>query len=71
MILGRCERVAAEAALVVNALLQDCPHLRILATSRESLPITGERTYRLESAVASGGSQTGVSVCRTPWAVAY
>jgi predicted ATPase len=41
--------VIAEAAALADALLRGCPHLRILATSREPLRIAGEQTYRLPS----------------------
>jgi predicted ATPase/DNA-binding CsgD family transcriptional regulator len=49
LILDNCEHVTAEAAALADALLRDCPHLRILATSRERLRIAGERAYRLPS----------------------
>ncbi len=49
LILDNCEHVVAEAATLADALLRGCPQLRILATSRESLRIAGEQTYRLPS----------------------
>lgn len=49
MVLDNCEHVIAEAAIVADFLLRDCPNLRILATSREPLRTGGERTYRLPS----------------------
>jgi predicted ATPase len=49
LILDNCEHVIAEAAAIADALLRGCLHLRILATSREPLRITGERIYRLPS----------------------
>jgi len=49
LILDNCEHVIAEAAAFADALLRGCPHVRILATSREPLRIAGERTYRLPS----------------------
>ncbi|OZV84457.1 hypothetical protein CA850_00955 [Micromonospora echinospora] len=42
LLLDNCEHVVADAAPVVRALLAACPHLRILATSREPLGLTGE-----------------------------
>jgi predicted ATPase len=33
----------------VEALLDHCPRLRVLATSREALRIPGERTWRVHS----------------------
>jgi predicted ATPase/transcriptional regulator with XRE-family HTH domain len=49
LLLDNCEHVIAEAAALADALLRGCPHLRILATSREPLRIAGEQTYRLPS----------------------
>ncbi len=49
LILDNCEHVIAEAAAVAGALLNGCPHLQILATSREPLRIAGEHLYRLPS----------------------
>jgi predicted ATPase/DNA-binding XRE family transcriptional regulator len=49
LLLDNCEHVVAGAAALADALLHGCPNLRILATSRESLRISGERTYRLPS----------------------
>ena len=42
LILDNCEHLAAACAALVAALLRACPALRILATSREPLGITGE-----------------------------
>ncbi|WP_285787001.1 BTAD domain-containing putative transcriptional regulator [Micromonospora sp. NBRC 101691] len=42
LLLDNCEHVVADAAPVVRALLAAGPHLRILATSREPLGLTGE-----------------------------
>ncbi|MFL6051429.1 MAG: BTAD domain-containing putative transcriptional regulator [Actinoallomurus sp.] len=42
LILDNCEHVIDEAARLVHRLLGACPALRVLATSREALGITGE-----------------------------
>ncbi|GLZ28319.1 SARP family transcriptional regulator [Lentzea sp. NBRC 105346] len=42
LVVDNCEHVVAEAATVVDALLAACLNLRVLATSREALGITGE-----------------------------
>ncbi|RSS51330.1 BTAD domain-containing putative transcriptional regulator [Streptomyces sp. WAC01280] len=42
LIVDNCEHVVAETAVLVRRLLVDCPGLRVLATSREALGITGE-----------------------------
>jgi predicted ATPase/class 3 adenylate cyclase len=47
LLLDNCEHVLAGIA-VVSDLLQTARKLRVLATSREPLRLTGERLYRLE-----------------------
>ncbi|WP_067480906.1 ATP-binding protein [Actinomadura hibisca] len=42
LILDNCEHVIADAAQLTHRLLAGCPGLRVLATSREALGITGE-----------------------------
>ncbi|MFD5544147.1 BTAD domain-containing putative transcriptional regulator, partial [Streptomyces sp. NPDC127079] len=42
LVLDNCEHLVAQAAEVVSLLLAVCPGVRVLATSRESLGITGE-----------------------------
>ncbi|MFF0753385.1 BTAD domain-containing putative transcriptional regulator [Streptomyces sp. NPDC004267] len=42
LVVDNCEHVVAEAAGLVRELLAGCPGLRVLATSREALGITGE-----------------------------
>ncbi|WP_433221858.1 BTAD domain-containing putative transcriptional regulator [Microtetraspora malaysiensis] len=42
IVLDNCEHVIAAAAVLVRRLLDDCPGLAVLATSREPLGLTGE-----------------------------
>ncbi len=49
LILDNCEHLIAEAAGVTAAITRECPHVRILATSRQSLDVTGEARYRVPS----------------------
>ncbi|MFI6097079.1 BTAD domain-containing putative transcriptional regulator [Lentzea sp. NPDC051213] len=42
LILDNCEHLIVQAAALAQHLLSTCPRLRILATSREALGITGE-----------------------------
>nr|WP_202514641.1 MULTISPECIES: BTAD domain-containing putative transcriptional regulator [unclassified Streptomyces] len=42
LILDNCEHVIGAAAALAETLLTRCPHLRILATSREPLAVPGE-----------------------------
>jgi predicted ATPase/DNA-binding SARP family transcriptional activator len=47
LILDNCEHVLDACAQLADALLRKCPTLKILATSRESLGITGEAQYHV------------------------
>ena len=49
LILDNCEHVVDTCARFIDTLLKSCPGLKILATSRESLGIMGEATYRVPS----------------------
>lgn len=49
LILDNCEHLVDACAHLANNLLQHCPHLHILATSREALGVPGEITWRLPS----------------------
>lgn len=45
LLLDNCEHLADASAALVARLLRDCPGLRVLATSRRSLGVAGERTF--------------------------
>lgn len=47
LILDNLEQVAEAAALEIGKVLQTCPKIKILATSRRPLHLYGEYTYRL------------------------
>ncbi len=49
LVLDNCEHVIAQARTLSSAILRSCPEVRILATSREGLGITGERVFRMPS----------------------
>jgi predicted ATPase/transcriptional regulator with XRE-family HTH domain len=49
VILDNCEHLIAACAQWSADLLQACPHLKIIASSREALGITGETVYRVPS----------------------
>jgi predicted ATPase/DNA-binding CsgD family transcriptional regulator len=49
VLLDNCEHLIGACAKLADALLQSCPHLALLATSREPLGIDGERVYRVPS----------------------
>jgi predicted ATPase len=48
VVLDACEHVRPEAARLASALLGECPGVRVLATSREALHLTGEARFRVE-----------------------
>lgn len=48
LILDNCEHVIEAAAAFAHRLLGECQRLRIIATSREPLGITGEALWRVE-----------------------
>jgi predicted ATPase len=49
LILDNCEHLLDASAHLADTLLKHCPHLRILATSREPLSILGEVVYPMPS----------------------
>ena len=49
LILDNCEHLLAACAQLAETLLRVCPHLTILATSREALRIAGEQPWRVPS----------------------
>ena len=49
LILDNCEHIILACAQLVDALLSSCPHLHILATSREILQCPGEMVWRVPS----------------------
>ncbi len=48
IVLDNCEHLLEGVAAVADRLLRECPHLRILATSREPIRIPGERLEYVE-----------------------
>jgi non-specific serine/threonine protein kinase len=49
LVLDNCEHLLDACARLVDTLLRACPELRVLATSREALGITGEMAWRVPS----------------------
>lgn len=49
LVLDNCEHLLHSCAMLVDRLLSACPGLRILATSRQTLGITGEQVYQVPS----------------------
>jgi predicted ATPase len=48
LVLDNCEHVVATVAMVARDILQACPDVRILSTSRIPLGLLGETVYRLK-----------------------
>jgi predicted ATPase/DNA-binding SARP family transcriptional activator len=57
LLLDNCEHLVDAAAAFADRLLKACPHVRILATSREPLRIEGERTERVVSLDEAAAAQ--------------
>src|SRR5439155_21341386 len=49
LVLDNCEHLIEAAAALAQRLLESCPELRILATSRQRLGLTGEVAWRVPS----------------------
>ena len=61
LVFDACEHVLEETARVVEAFLTGCPDVRLLATSREVLRVTGEVRFTVEPlAVPERGSAAAV-----------
>jgi predicted ATPase len=66
LVLDNCEHVIEGCAQMVEHLLDHCPRLRMLATSREALRITGELTWRVPSLGVPDQLATTDNLLRTP-----
>ena len=49
VIIDNCEHLQGAAASVAETLLRNCPDVRIIATSRQSLNVPGEHIYRVRA----------------------
>jgi non-specific serine/threonine protein kinase len=57
LLLDNCEHLLDGCAALVDRLLQSCPNLHILATSRERLRVPGELAYRVPSMKMPGPTE--------------
>ncbi|TCO53578.1 ATP-binding protein [Actinocrispum wychmicini] len=65
VVLDNCEHLLEACAKLADTVLSRCPDMRILATSREALRITGEVTVRLDGlAVPDTGRDVSVNSLR-------
>jgi predicted ATPase/DNA-binding SARP family transcriptional activator/DNA-binding CsgD family transcriptional regulator len=63
LVMDNCEHLVEAAARLVETLLSSCPHLKVLATSREPLNVPGELVWPvppLSAPIGSGESPTKV-----------
>ncbi len=58
LVLDNCEHILDAVAPVVSRLLKNCPALRVVATSRERLGVSGEVVYRLAPLFIPKGDRT-------------
>ncbi len=62
LIFDNCEHLVAAAADVIAAIVRGCPQIKILASTRQSLGIAGEETYRMPSlGVPMGDASTPIT----------
>jgi predicted ATPase len=64
LVIDNCEHVIGACARLASSLLSSCANLRILATSRESLGVSGETVWRLDSLDPEGGHRLFVERAR-------
>jgi predicted ATPase/DNA-binding CsgD family transcriptional regulator len=64
LVLDNCEHVIGACAELASMLLRSCGKLRILATSRESLGVSGETVRRLEPLTAEDAQRLFVERAR-------
>ena len=75
LVLDNCEHLVEAAARLVDVLLDSCPRLRVLATSREALSVAGELRWPVPAplrarpaAIAHGRrSSQATSRCGCSW----
>ncbi|GAA4902949.1 putative ATPase [Stackebrandtia albiflava] len=66
LILDNCEHVIEAAAALAHRLLGDCRGLRILATSREPLGITGEALWPVAPLALPGPDASATEIAAAP-----
>jgi predicted ATPase len=64
LLVDNCEHVKEQAACVIGQLLRFAPKLRVVATSRERLGLSGETVYALEPLGLPASSRVGADELR-------
>lgn len=54
LVVDNCEHVLFEAASLVQRIVEECPNVAVLATSRERLNLRGERVYSVPPLASPG-----------------
>ena len=57
LVLDNCEHLIETCAKLADELLRACPHLKIIASSREALGVAGETSYRVPSLALPGAGE--------------
>ena len=65
-----CEHLIGGCAKTAETILQQCPQVHLIATSREPLGVAGERLYRVPSLSLPEAGDDGVAAARSCDAVA-
>ncbi|MGB3763915.1 MAG: BTAD domain-containing putative transcriptional regulator, partial [Ornithinimicrobium sp.] len=60
LVVDNCEHVLPAAARLVDLLIRSCPNLRVLATSRQGLGVTGEQVLPVPPLPLPGDAEVGV-----------
>jgi predicted ATPase len=65
LVLDNCEQVVEASAELAEGLLQDCPGVQILGTSREVLGVPGERVFPIQPFAVPGESEPFASLAQS------
>lgn len=57
LVLDNCEHLCDACGFLISELLQTCPHVRVLATSRQALRIAGEQVFVVPPLLAADPDQ--------------
>ena len=66
LVIDNCEHLLRAAANMAAAVLQAAPHVRLLATSRESLHVPGEQSYPVRPLPVPGRASSGDRLSLSP-----
>jgi predicted ATPase/DNA-binding SARP family transcriptional activator len=61
LVLDNCEHLVEACAQLVNRLLTQCPHLKVLTTSREALRVDGEVVFSIPTLLVPNIDRTSIA----------